>query len=78
MMDAMKLNDAYREDVLDKIREFFSGEDLEHTPKVIVAGIIASYLLKDTADAQKQNRLKELSKQSGVSVVSIQKILKKV
>jgi transcription initiation factor TFIIIB Brf1 subunit/transcription initiation factor TFIIB len=78
MMDAMKLNDVYRNDVLDKIRVFFSGEDLEHTPKVIVAGIIASYLLKDTPDAHKQGRLKELSKQSGVSVVSIQKILKKV
>jgi transcription initiation factor TFIIIB Brf1 subunit/transcription initiation factor TFIIB len=78
MMDSMKLNDLYRNDVLEKIRVFFSGEDLEHTPKVIVAGIIASYLLKDTPDAHKQGRLKELSKQSGVSVVSIQKILKKV
>jgi transcription initiation factor TFIIB len=78
MMDAMKLNDTHRNDVLDKIRVFFSGEDLEHTPKVIVAGIIASYLLKDTSDAHKQGRLKELSKQSGVSVVSIQKILQKV
>lgn len=78
MMDAMKLDDKYREIVLEKIREMFNGDELEHTPKVIVAGIIANMLLKQTSDGDRQNKLKDLSKLAGVSVVSIQKILKKL
>lgn len=78
MMDAMKLDDKYREIVLEKIRDVFSGDEMEHTPKVIVAGIIAGLLLKQIPDEQKQARLKDLSKRAGVSVVSIQKILKKL
>jgi hypothetical protein len=51
---------------------------MEHTPKVIVAGIITQLLLKDIPEEQKQSRLRDLSKLAGVSVVSIQKMLKKV
>lgn len=78
MMDAMKLDDRHRDVVLEKIRDLFAGDELEHTPKVIVAGIIAGILLKTTPEDQKQLRLKDLSKLAGVSVVSIQKILKKI
>lgn len=78
MMDAMKLDDQYRETVLEKIRDLFSGDEMEHTPKVIVAGIIAGLLLRQIPEDQKQARLRDLSKLAGVSVVSIQKILKKL
>ena len=78
MMDTMKLDDRHRDVVLEKIRDLFAGDELEHTPKVIVAGIIAGILLKTTPEDQKQLRLKDLSKLAGVSVVSIQKILKKI
>ena len=78
MMDAMQLGEKYRELVLTKIRELFANDEMEHTPKVIVAGIITQLLLKDIPEEQKQSRLRDLSKMAGVSVVSIQKMLKKV
>jgi transcription initiation factor TFIIB len=78
MMDSMKLDDQYRETVLEKIQDLFSGDEMEHTPKVVVAGIIAGLLLRQIPEDQKQIRLRDLSKLAGVSVVSIQKILKKL
>lgn len=78
MMDAMKLNDKYRDIALGRIRVMFNGDELEHTPKVIVAGIIANILLKTIPATDRQSKLKDVSRLAGVSVVSIQKILKKI
>jgi hypothetical protein len=50
-------------------------EELEHTPKVIVAGTIASIITKCVTDPK--TLVKSFSKQCGVSVVSIQKVMGK-
>jgi transcription initiation factor TFIIIB Brf1 subunit/transcription initiation factor TFIIB len=77
MMDLLKMEEKHRSAVLEKLRGVFhEEEELEHTPKVVVAGIIASLLLEKAED--KRARLKEISKTLGVSVVSIQKMLGKV
>jgi hypothetical protein len=51
-------------------------EELEHTPKVMVAGLIASVLVRSSADPK--SVIKQFSKHCGVSVVSIQKVMGKI
>lgn len=77
MMDTLQLTEAERQAVLEKLRDvFMKEEEMEHTPKIVVAGVIAGLLLDKTED--KRAKLKEISKALGVSVVSIQKVLGKV
>lgn len=77
MMDSLTLSEQERQTVLDKLTSIFDRNDeMEHTPKIIVAGVIASLLLEKVED--RRTKLKEISKALGVSVVSIQKVLGKV
>lgn len=77
MMDLLHLTEKERERVLRKLTDVFSQRDeMEHTPKIIVAGVMASLLLENADD--KRAKLKEISKALGVSVVSIQKMMGKV
>ena len=74
MMNGLELNEVQRDSILTKIRSIFKSvdEELEHTPKVIVAGVIASILMPS------KSALKEFAKHSGVSAVSIQKVMGKL
>lgn len=78
MMNGLALTEQQRDQILAKIRSVFRdpNEELEHTPKVMVAGIIASVLVSGTSDVK--TVVKGFSKQCGVSVVSIQKVMGKV
>ena len=77
MMNGLCMNEAQRLSVLDKIRNIFKcpDEDLEHTPKVMVAGSIASVLCQGMNKTEIRSFLKDFSKHSGVSAVSIQKVI---
>lgn len=78
MLNGISVTDAQREEVTSAIKRVFANpeEELEHTPKVMVAGVIASILIKGAADPK--TIIKTFSKHSGVSVVSIQKVVGKV
>jgi hypothetical protein len=60
---------------MDKLYELSlkSEDEFEHTPKTIVAGVVAS-IMGLTAKAQ----MKSVSEASGVSVLSIYKIVGKL
>jgi transcription initiation factor TFIIB len=69
------LNDSQREKVLDYLYEISlkSEDEFEHTPKTIVAGVIAHVMnLKTKAE------MKLVSDASGVSALSIHKIVGKI
>jgi transcription initiation factor TFIIB len=78
MMNGLSLSEEQRSKIVSAIRNVFKNpdEELEHTPKVMVAGTIASIIVKDTTDPK--NIVKQFSKHCGVSVVSIQKVMGKV
>lgn len=78
MMNGLSISEKQRDQILDAIRNVFKSpdEELEHTPKVMVAGTIASVLVRDTTDPK--TIVKAFSKHCGVSVVSIQKVMGKV
>jgi transcription initiation factor TFIIB len=78
MMNGLSLSEKQRDRIVDAIKNVFKNPDkeLEHTPKVMVAGTIASILVADSADHK--NTIKQFSKHCGVSVVSIQKVMGKV
>ena len=78
MMNGLSVNEKQRDQILDAIRNVFKSpdEELEHTPKVMVAGTIASVLVRDATDPK--TIVKAFSKHCGVSVVSIQKVMGKV
>lgn len=78
MLNGLSISEDQRTLVLDSIRRVFSNpeKELEHTPKVMVAGIIASILVKGVPD--QKSVVKTFSKHCGVSVVSIQKVMGKV
>lgn len=77
MLNGLIVTEQQRADVLDCIQRVFRDpdEELEHTPKVMVAGLIASVLVRSTADPK--SVIKQFSKHCGVSVVSIQKVMGK-
>ena len=77
MMNGQPMTEQVRNIILDKIREVFRfpDEELEHTPKVMVAGIIASVLVKG---GDPTHIVKEFSKACGVSAVSIKKVMGKI
>jgi transcription initiation factor TFIIIB Brf1 subunit/transcription initiation factor TFIIB len=78
MMNGLSVNEQQRNRILDRIREVFKcpHEELSHTPKVMVAGIIAGILSESMDRSTLKSFLKDFSKHSGVSVVSIQKVMK--
>jgi hypothetical protein len=77
MLNGLIVTEEQRADVLSAIQRVFRDpdEELEHTPKVMVAGLIASILVRATADPKQV--IKQFSKHCGVSVVSIQKVMAK-
>jgi transcription initiation factor TFIIIB Brf1 subunit/transcription initiation factor TFIIB len=78
MMNGLSVNEEQRLCILDTIRNIFKSpdEELEHTPKVMVAGSIAAVLCQGMDKGTLKTFLKDFSKHSGVSVVSIQKVMK--
>lgn len=78
MMNGLSITEEQRTTILERIRKVFHNpeEELEHTPKVMVAGILASVLTAGLKEPKVF--LKTFSKHSGVSVVSIQKVMGKV
>jgi transcription initiation factor TFIIB len=77
MMNGITISEYQRERILSAIKAVFKSpdEELEHTPKVMVAGTIASILVKAATDPK--SIIKTFSKHCGVSVVSIQKVMGK-
>lgn len=72
---AMELNDEKRNQIMELlyIISTKSEDEFEHTPKTIVAGVVAHVLgLKSKAS------MKHLSEASGVSVLSIHKLVQKL
>ncbi len=74
MMNGLDVSEVQRNAILAKIRSIFKSpnEELEHTPKVVVAGVLASVL------QPAKPAMKEFAKHTGVSVVSIQKMMTKL
>lgn len=71
----MELNDKQRDRVMEILYDISSRseDDFEHTPKTIVAGVVAHVLgLKTKAS------MKQLSEVSGVSALSIHKLVSKL
>lgn len=71
----MNLNDKQREQVMELLYEIStkSEDEFEHTPKTIVAGVVAHVLGLKTKTSMKQ-----LSEVSGVSALSIHKLVSKL
>ena len=71
----MGLDDRQREKVMDLLFEIStkSEDDFEHTPKTIVAGVVAHILGLKT-----KSSMKSLSEHSGVSALSIHKLVSKL
>jgi len=79
MMNGISVSEEQRTDILASIKGVFKSpdEELEHTPKVMVAGLIAKVLSRGLTHEKValRNFMKEFSKHSGVSVVSIGKVV---
>ena len=69
------LNDTQREQIMEKLYELSSKaeDDFEHTPKTIVAGVVAHVMGLKT-----KQHMKAVSEASGVSALSIHKIVGKI
>jgi transcription initiation factor TFIIB len=75
LCSALSLNDDQREQIFDRLHEMSSEgeEEFEHSPKTIVAGVVALVMgLKTKA------QMKSVSDASGVSVLSIHKLVGKI
>ena len=72
---SLALNDTQRSQIMDKLYEISlkSEDDFEHTPKTIVAGVVASIMGLKT-----KLQMKLVSEASGVSALSIHKIVGKL
>jgi transcription initiation factor TFIIB len=75
LTSALSLNDAQRQKIMDMLYEISlkSEDEFEHTPKTIVAGVIAHVMGLST-----KPQMKAVSEASGVSVLSIHKIVSKL
>ena len=75
LCSALHLNDDLRETIMDKLLELStkSEDEFEHTPKTIVAGVVAHIMGFKT-----KSQMKSVSEASGVSVLSIHKIVIKL
>lgn len=71
----LNLNDEHRQKVMDLLYEISlkSEDDFEHTPKTIVAGVVA-YVM----GLKSKTQMKPVSDASGVSALSIHKIVGKI
>ena len=71
----LNLNDEQRQKIMDMLCEIStrSEDDFEHTPKTIVAGVVAYVMGLKTKTSMKQ-----VSEASGVSALSIHKIVGKI
>lgn len=71
----LALNDSQRTQIMEKLVEISlkSEDDFEHTPKTIVAGVIASIM-----GFKSKTQMKVVSDASGVSSLSIHKIVIKL
>ena len=71
----MNLDDGQRNNVMDMLYEISmkSEDEFEHTPKTIVAGVVA-HILGLTTKAS----MKKLAEVSGVSALSIHKLVSKL
>lgn len=78
MLNGISVTEDQREQIVASIKSIFKNpeEELEHTPKVMVAGIIASILVRSATDPK--STIKLFSKHCGVSVVSIQKVVNRL
>lgn len=72
---SLNLNDDQRQKVMDMLYEIStrSEDDFEHTPKTIVAGVVAYVMGLKT-----KSSMKTVSEASGVSALSIHKIVGKI
>jgi len=72
---ALSLNDGQRNKIFDLLIEIStkSEDEFEHTPKTIVAGAVA-YIMGLKSKAQ----MKPVSDASGVSSLSIHKLVQKI
>jgi len=71
----LNLNDDIREIIMDKLYDLSTKpeDEFEHTPKTIVAGVVANAMGLKT-----KGQMKSVSEASGVSVLSIHKIVSKL
>lgn len=72
---SMELNDTQRQKVMDLLYEIStkSEDEFEHTPKTIVAGVVAHVLGLKT-----KSSMKSVAEVSGVSALSIHKLVSKL
>lgn len=72
---SLSLNDTQREAIFDKLHEIAlkTEDEFEHTPKTIVAGVVA-YVMGFKTKIQ----MKPVSDASGVSALSIHKLVSKI
>ena len=75
LCSSLCLNDTQREAIMDKLHELSakSEDEFEHTPKTIVSGVVAWVMGLKT-----KTQMKSVSEASGVSVLSIHKIVGKL
>ena len=75
LCSALNLNDTQRDKVMEMLYEIStkSEDDFEHTPKTIVAGVVAHVMGLKT-----KVQMKAVSEASGVSALSIHKIVGKI
>jgi len=75
LVSDLGMNDSQRQKVMDMLCELYDSNEgeMEHTPKTIVAGVVA-HVLGLTTKAQ----MKPVSEVSKVSVLSLHKIVTKL
>ena len=74
LISALSLNDIQREQIFEKLYQLSQqSEDDEHTPKTIVAGVVA-YIM----GLRSKTQMKQVSEASGVSALSIHKLVSKL
>jgi transcription initiation factor TFIIIB Brf1 subunit/transcription initiation factor TFIIB len=75
LCSALKLNDTQRQEIFDKLHEISlkSEDEFEHSPKTIVAGVVAYVMGLKT-----KIQMKIVSEASGVSALSIHKLVGKI
>jgi hypothetical protein len=71
----LKLNDTQRQNIIDKLYEISlkSEDEFENSPKTIVAGVVA-YIM----GLKSKSEMKIVSEASGVSALSIHKLVGKI
>jgi transcription initiation factor TFIIB len=75
LCSSLNLNDTQRQEIFDKLYEISlqSEDDFEHSPKTIVAGVVAYSMGLKT-----KIQMKQVSDASGVSTLSIYKLVSKL